>query len=133
LPSNPQPLGQRALRGEVDLDLALQVLLGEELVLAHVGGDHPADLLGLQQDAEAEAVGAHVVGDDRQVAGAGVAQRVDEPERVPRQPEAADGDRHPVRHDVAERLVGAGPELGHLGSLIISPLLRPQASYGTVA
>ncbi len=58
-------LGQGPLRVELELELAGEELLGEELVLADVRTDHLVDLLGLQQDAEARAVDAGVVGDDR--------------------------------------------------------------------
>ena len=47
-----QPLGEGALRGQLDLELALQVLPRELLVLADVGGHHPADLFVAKQDAE---------------------------------------------------------------------------------
>ncbi len=45
-------LRQGALRRELELDLAGQVHLLELLVLADVGGDHLADLLGLEELAE---------------------------------------------------------------------------------
>lgn len=48
-PSGPQPLGQRALRGQFHLELAREELAGELLVLPHVGGDCPANSLVLQQ------------------------------------------------------------------------------------
>ena len=62
-----QLLGQRALRREVELQFAGQVLALELLVLADVARDHLADLARREQLAEAEAVDARVVGDDRQV------------------------------------------------------------------
>ena len=49
-------LGKRALRIELDLELAREILLGEQLVLAHVGRDHLLDLLGFEQKAQARAV-----------------------------------------------------------------------------
>ena len=60
-----QLLGQRALRREFELELAGQVLALELLVLADVAGDHLLDLARLEQQAEAEAVDAGVVGDAR--------------------------------------------------------------------
>ena len=54
-------LGQRALRVELDLQLAGEVLAGERLVFADIGADHLADLPGLQQQAEAGVVDAGVV------------------------------------------------------------------------
>jgi hypothetical protein len=56
-----QPLGQRPLRRELDLELARQVLPLELLVLADVARDHLHDLLVSQQDPEAEVVDAAVV------------------------------------------------------------------------
>ena len=46
-------LGQRALRVELDLQLAGEELLREQLVLAHIGRDHLLDLARLEQQAEA--------------------------------------------------------------------------------
>ena len=65
-----QPLGERALRDELDLQLAGQVLAGELLVLADVGAGDPGDAAGGEQDAEPAAVHAAVVGDDAQAGGA---------------------------------------------------------------
>ena len=62
------PLGERALRHELDLELAAQELALELLVLADVGRDHLPDLPRLEQDADAEIVDAGVVADDGQVA-----------------------------------------------------------------
>ena len=62
-----QALGQRALRIEFEFQFAGQVLALEFLVLADVGRNHLADLARGQQQAEAEAVDAGVVGDDGQV------------------------------------------------------------------
>ena len=48
-----QPLGERALRAELDLELAGEELLLEDLVLADVARDHLLDLALREQDAEA--------------------------------------------------------------------------------
>ena len=48
-----QPLGQRALRGQLDLQLAGQVLPGELLVAADERADRAADPAGVEQDAQA--------------------------------------------------------------------------------
>ena len=71
-------LGQRALRREFELQLAGQILLLEELVLADIGRDHLPDLAGLEQNAEAEAVDAGIVGDDGQILCAALAHRLDQ-------------------------------------------------------
>jgi hypothetical protein len=60
-----QPLGQRALGRELQLQLAGQVLALELLVLAHVAADHLLDLARVQQLAQAEAVDAGVVAEPR--------------------------------------------------------------------
>ncbi len=45
------PASQRALRIELDFQFAAEILLGEQLVLPDVRGDHLLDLLGLEQQA----------------------------------------------------------------------------------
>ncbi|MNI28557.1 hypothetical protein D3C73_823370 [compost metagenome] len=62
-----QLLGQRALRGELKLEFARQVLAFEFLVFAHVGRNHLAHLARVQQLAQAKAVNARVVADAGQV------------------------------------------------------------------
>ena len=65
-------LGQRALRIEFEFQFAGEILLREQLVLADIGRDHLLDLPRLQQPAEADAVDAGIVGDDRQTLDAGI-------------------------------------------------------------
>src|SRR6267154_2341784 len=60
-------LGQRALRVELDLELAFEVELGEGLVLADVRTDHLLDLAVLEQQPEPRAIDAGVVADADQV------------------------------------------------------------------
>src|SRR5207253_6261999 len=48
-----QPLGERALRAQLDLELPRQELLLEDLVLAYVARHHLLDLALRQQDSEA--------------------------------------------------------------------------------
>src|SRR5262245_11487287 len=57
-------LGERALRIELDLQFASEILLRESLVLPDIGRDHLLDLLGVEQQAKADPVDAAVVGDD---------------------------------------------------------------------
>src|SRR4051812_30699752 len=73
-----QLLGQRALRREVELEFAGQVLALEFLVLADVARDHLADLARLEQLAQAEAIDPRVVRDHRQILDAAVTQGVDQ-------------------------------------------------------
>ncbi len=98
-----EALGQGALRGELHLQLAGEVLLGEELVLAHVGGDDLADLAGFNQHAEALAVHAHVVGDHGEVLDARIAHRLDQVGRDAAEAKASDGERHAVPQYVLQR------------------------------
>ena len=87
---------QRALRVELDLQLAGQVLLGEGRVLADVGTDHLPHLPRLQQQAEPHVIDAGVVGDDGQVLHPAVADRLDQRRGDAAQPEPARHDRHAV-------------------------------------
>jgi hypothetical protein len=98
MPAPParKPLGQGALRHELHLKAAVEVLLGEELVLADVRREHLDDLPVVEQQPAALAVDPHVVGDDREVAHPGVAQRSDEIARDAAETEAPDGDDHAV-------------------------------------
>jgi hypothetical protein len=97
------PLGKGALRVELELELAREVLAHELGVLADVGGDHLPDLPGLQQDAEAEVVDAGVVRGDGEVLHPCVADRGDQQLGDAAEPEAAGGDRHAVEEQAVER------------------------------
>ena len=66
-----------------------------------------------QQQPEAEAVDAGVVGDDGQVLGAGVAQRRDQRLGNAAQAEAADRHQLAVAHDAGQRGGGAGKHFFH--------------------
>src|SRR5579883_2078121 len=70
--------------------------LFEKLVFADVGGDHFFDLAILQEQADAEVVGAGVVADDGEVFDALAADRVDEIFRDAAEAEAAHQDGHAV-------------------------------------
>src|SRR4029077_14825429 len=65
-------LGERALRIELDLELAGEILLREGLVLPDIGRDHLLDLLGVEEEPEPDAVDAAVVRHHGQVLHAGV-------------------------------------------------------------
>ncbi|CAH0326431.1 hypothetical protein SRABI128_05331 [Microbacterium sp. Bi128] len=97
-----QPLSKGALRGELHLQLAGEVLLGEELVFPNVGRDDLTDLAAFDQDPEALAVHAHVVGDDSQVLHPGVPHRLDQVSGDPAEPETADVERHAVAQYVLQ-------------------------------
>ena len=107
-----QPLGQRALRGQLDLQLAGEVEPGQLLVAADERADRAADPAGVEQHAERLVVDAAVVGDRGEVAGALLEQRVDERDRDTAEPEPADGERGAVG-DVGDGLAGRGHDLVH--------------------
>jgi hypothetical protein len=100
-----EPLGQRALRGQLDRQLAVQVLAGELLVLPDVRRDDAADPPLLEQEAEAGAVDAAVVGDHGQVVGPLLDERLDEEPRDAGEAEPADGQAGPAG-DVGDRCGG---------------------------
>ena len=102
-----QALGQRALRIELELELAGQVLALEFLVLADVGRNHLPDLARGQQQAEAEAIDAGVVGDRGQALDAAVAQRGDQRLGDAAQAEAADGERLAIGDHALQRVACA--------------------------
>ena len=112
-----QLLGERALRRQLQLELARQHLALELLVLADVGGDHLRDLPGLEQQTHAEIVHAGVVADDGQALDAALHQRLDQVLGNAAQAEAAGGDRDVVPH---EPLEGGGGGRIHFLHLIIS-------------
>ena len=106
-------LGERALRRELELELAGQVLALELLVLADVARDHLLDLARLEQLAEAEAVDAGVVRDDGQVLDARIAQRLDQRLGNAAQAEAADGHQLAVANDAGQGGGRAWEDLVH--------------------
>ena len=107
-----QSLGQCSLRAELDLELARQELLLEDLVLADVARDHPLDLVLSEQDAEAFLGRAAVVRHDREVADVAPRELADAVLGVAGQPEAAGEDHCPVEH-VVERRLGVRVDLVH--------------------
>jgi hypothetical protein len=108
-----QPLGEGALRHQLDLELAGEELPLELLVLADVGPRRTADPLGREQRPQAPLVDAAVVGHRRQVGGARLQQRLDERLRDAAQTEPPDRERGPVR-DVRDGLGGAADHLVHV-------------------
>ena len=85
----------------------------KSLVLANIGRDHLPDLPGVEQDAEADAVDAGIVGDDGQVLHAGIADREDQRLGDAAQPEAAGHDHHAVLEQAGERRRRIGIDLFH--------------------
>ena len=118
--AGPHPLRQGALRGQLDLELAGEVLPGELLVLPDVRRHHPAQPLLHQQPPEAPVVDAAVVGDRLQVARALRQQGVDQHRRDAAQAEAADREGR-SRADVLHRSGGAAHHLVHVTAPSVSP------------
>lgn len=87
-----QAFGEGALRSQFPLQLPAEVLAGELLVLADVGAGDPGDAAGGEQDAQATAVDAAVVGDDLQALRALRVQGADEDFRYAAQAGAANGE-----------------------------------------
>ena len=93
------PLGQRPLRVELDLDLAGQILARELLVLADIGADHLLDHVAVEQLAEPPAVDAAIVADHGQPLDPARHDRVDQVLRDAAQAKAAGDDRHVVAQE----------------------------------
>ncbi len=109
-----QPLGERALRRQLHLELTGQVLARELLVVTHVRTDGSSDAALLEQHTQTEAVGPTVVAHRLEVGGALVEKRADEDLRHSDQAEPADGDRRAVRH-VCDGLGRCGNDFVHHG------------------
>ena len=107
------PLGERALRRELDLDLVREELPLELLVLADIGRDHLPHLPGAKQLAEPFIVDAGIVRGDGEVLDAARDDRIDQPLGNSAQPEAAGGDRHSVEQQPFERALGVGIDFLH--------------------
>src|SRR4030088_3457935 len=112
-PASADTLGQRALRIELDLELAGEILLREGLVLPNIGRDHLLDLPGVQQEAQSDAVDPGIVGDDRQVFHTGLANRLDQALRDAAQPQPPAHNQHAVLEQAGERRPGVGIDLFH--------------------
>src|SRR5207237_7053959 len=88
-PAGADPLGERALRIQLHLQLAREELALELLVLADVAADHLPHLPGLQQHPEALVGRAAVVGDDGEVLHALAVDGLDQVLRVAAEAEPA--------------------------------------------
>ncbi len=87
-----QPFGERPLRNELHLQLAVEILPLELPVLADVRAGRSPDALVVEQHAEAPAVDAAVVRDRNQIGRALFEQRLDQVVRYAAEPKAADRD-----------------------------------------
>ena len=92
------------MRVELDFEFAGEELFGKGGVFANIGGDHFADLAGLQQDAQAAIIDAGVVADANEVLGAGCADGLDQDLGDAAEAEAAGHDGHAVMQQAGEGL-----------------------------
>ena len=120
-PAGADALGKRALRIEFDLKFAGEILLGEQLVLAHIGRDHLFDLPRLKQKTKAGTVDAGIVRHDGEVLHAEVADRLDQLFRNAAKAEASGTDQHAVFQQPCQRRFCVGINFLHAALL---PFLR---------
>jgi hypothetical protein len=123
-PGGPHPLGERALRHDLQLDPAGPVQAVEDVgvALPGEGADHLAYPAGLEQRGQAHVAVTGVAGDDGQVPGSLPDEGVDQVERHPGQAESADQDGGAVL-DAGDGLVGGGGDgRGH-------PWLTPPVTF----
>src|SRR5690606_33002241 len=128
-PARAHPLGKRALRAELDLELAGEVLPLELLVLADVGADHLADLFRAQQLADALVVDPRVVAGESEVLHPARLDRLDQALGNAAQAKAARGDQHAVEQQPFEGRGGVWVKLPHdtAGSLSRDARIRRNA------
>src|SRR6185312_10840072 len=112
-PSRTDALGERALRIELEFQFARQELLGEQLVLADIGGDHLPDLPCLEQPRETDAVDAGIVRHHREALHAGVADRIRQGLGDATEAETTGHDHHAVLEEAVEGGFGVGINLVH--------------------
>jgi hypothetical protein len=115
-PARAQPFGERALRRQLDLELAVEVLALELLVLADVRRHHPPDPLLAQQEPESPTVDAAVVRHGLEVGDAGVEDCLDQDARDAAESESPHGERRPAG-DVGDSLGRTSNDFVHHDSL----------------
>src|SRR5215208_660704 len=125
-------LGECPLRIELELELAREVLLGEELVLPDIGRDHLPDLPGLEQEAQARSVHAGVVRDEGEIFRPRIADGEDQRFRYAAQAEASGHDRHAVPDEFGQCRSGVWINLVH-AALPQASIASPTLFRGTGA
>jgi hypothetical protein len=108
--SRAHPLGERPLGHELHFQLPAQELPLEFRVLSHVGGHHPADLPGLQEQAQPPVIHAAVVRDGGQVLDPPAHESRDQVLRNSAESESTDDERGAIE-DIPHCLVGRSDEL----------------------
>src|SRR5215813_2398542 len=102
--TSPNALGKRALRDQLEVDLACYDHLFQQLVLTHITSLVRANLPGVEHEAETELVHTDVIADGVEVLHAFVYQSTDKVLGNPAQPEATDHEGRAVL-DVGDGLV----------------------------
>ena len=123
-PPARNPLGENALRANLDLDLAALHPFEKAAIEPDVTGGDPAHAARLDQQTDADAVLIGVALDEAEFRHSRLQHGIDQPERKAALAEAADQNRHAVAqrgHRVVERgaLVDTGrtlEALAHAGS-----------------
>src|SRR2546425_1115804 len=110
--TRPDALREGSLGHELDLKLALEKLLLEQVVLADVGGDHLANLPRSEQQAEPVVARAGVIAHHREILCPLPLQRLDQIFGDAAEAEPAHHQRGPVG-DVQDRLVRVPDDLVH--------------------
>ena len=111
-PTGADALGKGPLGIELQINLALQHHLFQQLVFANVGANVLLDLAVGQQKAQAEVINAHIVGDSGEVPDVLAHQRLNQVLGDATEPEAPEHDGSPVGN-VSNGLIGAGDYLVH--------------------
>ena len=106
------PLRHGALRTEFEFQLAGEVLPLEFLVLADIGGNHFADLARNEQQPQAGAIDARIVGDHGEIPHARVMEGADELLGYPAKAESPAAQCHAILDDAAQRALGIRKYLG---------------------
>ena len=115
------------MRVKFQFQLTGQVEFLKQFVLTDIGADHLLDLTTFQQDAEAKAINAAIVGYDRQVSNPGQPHGRDKIFRNAAEAKAPGHHCHPVKQQARERCVSIGVNfLNHDRFLSDCPLVfRP--------
>ena len=105
-----KPFCKGALRHELDFQLPGQILLGKA-VLTDIAGEHPPNLSMLEKQAEALAIYAEVVADNRKVLDPCIAEGRDEIRRDATEPKVPTCNGHAVRRRIGDRGRSGRPNL----------------------
>ena len=120
------PLGERSLGAQLDIQLAFQIEPLEGLVLADITGGDLLDLAILQQNAQALAIDTAVVRDDRKIAHAAPVKGRDQVLGNPAQSKTP-GHQYRSVADVGDGIVGGGDSFVHVPLAILCTVTADKA------